>query len=142
MITPAFTQETAHPIGQYRRHFGNNCERDFLRCFAADVESRRREEVSNTGFEIEQSILAEPSEQLGSAFSGPEQSDVSKLDRKKAIQREKIAAEMMIHNERRGLCVWLKIFTQLGRMHEMLDWPAEIFGELTQRFDFRPAPKE
>jgi hypothetical protein len=42
-VTPAFTQETADPIGQYRRHFGNNRKRDFLRRFAADVESRRRE---------------------------------------------------------------------------------------------------
>ena len=45
-ITPAFTQETAHPIGQYRRDFGDNRQRDFLRRFAADVESRRREQVS------------------------------------------------------------------------------------------------
>ena len=52
-ITPAFTQKTARPIGQYRRDFGDNCERDFLRRFAADVESRRREQVSSTGFEIE-----------------------------------------------------------------------------------------
>jgi hypothetical protein len=82
-----------------------------------------------------------PATQRG-VFFWPEQSDVSKLHREKPIQRQKITAEIMIHNERRGLCVGSKIFTELGRVREVLDHPAEISGELTQRFDFRPASKK
>src|SRR5712672_2270289 len=71
-ITPAFTQETTDPIGQYRRHFGGNRERDFLRCFAADVESGRREQVSRACGKIERSILAESCQQFRMTFSRPQ----------------------------------------------------------------------
>jgi hypothetical protein len=42
-VTPAVTQETARPIGQYGRHLGDNRERDFIRCFAANIQSGWRE---------------------------------------------------------------------------------------------------
>ena len=44
----------------------------------------------------------------------------------------------MIHNERGGLRIRSKILAEFGRMGEMLDLPAEISGELSQRFDLRP----
>src|SRR6266481_8326835 len=68
-VTPAFTQETAHPIGQYRRHLGDDCQRDFFRRFAADVQSGWSEQVFDAGVEIERSILAESCQQFRMTFS-------------------------------------------------------------------------
>jgi len=88
-----FAQETTHPIGQYRRHLGNNRERDFLRCFAADIESSRREQVPRC--EIKRPILAQSSQQLGVPFFWTEQPNISELERQDAIEREQVATEIM-----------------------------------------------
>ncbi len=70
-VTLALAQKTAATLGKYRRNFGNNRERDFFRCFAADVESGWREQGSAMQLEIGRSIFAEPRQQLGVTFSGP-----------------------------------------------------------------------
>src|SRR6266481_8349487 len=134
-VTPAFTQKTARPIGQHRRHLGDDCQRDFFRRFAADVQSGRREQVSNTGFKIERSILAESCQQFRMTFSRPQQSDISKLQGEKPIECEKITAEVMIHYKRCGLRIRSKMLVECGRMREMLDDPSEISTYLSERFD-------
>ena len=111
-LTPAFSQETAATLGKYRSNFGHNRERDFFRCFTADVESGWREQGSDLRVEIERSIFAEPRQQLGMALSWPEQSNVTELERLKTIEREKIATEIMSHDDRGGLRVRAKTFGQ------------------------------
>src|SRR5437660_61888 len=79
--TAAFTQETAVPIRKDCGNLGDNRERNFFWCFTADVESGRSVQISETRFEIERSIFAEPREQFGVTLSWPEQADVAKVQR-------------------------------------------------------------
>jgi len=58
-VTFALAEETTLAIGKDGGNFGHNRKRDFFGCFAADVESGGREQVSDTGVEIEGSIFAE-----------------------------------------------------------------------------------
>src|SRR5438105_507403 len=101
-VTPAFSEETAATVRKYGGNFGHNRECDFFGRFAADIESGWREQGSDLRVEIERSIFAEPRKQLGVAFSWPQQSDVSELEGQKTIEREKIATEIVIHDERGG----------------------------------------
>ena len=70
-VTFALSQETTATIGEDCGNFGHNRKRDFFGRFAADVESGWREQGSAMQVEIEQSIFAEPRQQLGVTFSGP-----------------------------------------------------------------------
>src|SRR6266700_1171110 len=107
-VTLALAQKTAATLGKYGRNFGNNRERDFFRCFAADVESGWREQVSDTGVEIERSIFAVPRQQLDVAFSSSVKPTLSKLEQQQTIEREEIATEIVSHDERGGLRVRTK----------------------------------
>jgi hypothetical protein len=91
-----FTQKTAHPIGQYRRHFGGNRERDFLRRFAADVKPGWRVKVPRC--KVERPILAQSSQQLGVTSSWTEQPNISELERQDTIECEQVATEIMSHD--------------------------------------------
>jgi len=71
IITSALTQEATATVRKYSRDFRHNRKRDFLECFAADVESGWREESLDFGVEIERSIFAEPGQQLSMTFSWP-----------------------------------------------------------------------
>src|SRR5207249_4762625 len=108
----ALSQEAAATIRKDCSNFGDDRDRDFFRCFTADVESSRREQVFDVRVKIERSMFAEPSQQLGMTSSWPEQSNVSELERQKKIEREKIATEIMSHDDRGGLPVRKKIFRQ------------------------------
>src|SRR5437773_7112762 len=99
-VTFAVSQATAATVGEDCGNFGHNRERDFFRRFAADVESRWREQCSAIRVEIERSIFAQPRQQLGMTFSGPEQSNVLELERQKPIEREKIATKIVSHDYR------------------------------------------
>jgi hypothetical protein len=59
-LSLALSQETAATPGKHRRNFRHKGERDFFGCFAPDVESGWREQVSGTRLNIERSIFAEP----------------------------------------------------------------------------------
>jgi hypothetical protein len=141
-ITLSLTQETAATVRKRRCNFGQNGKRDFFGRFAANIESGRREQVSNARVEIARSVFAEPRLLFGVAFSWPKQPNISELKRQETIEREKIATEIVIHDQRGGLPVWTKIFVELRRMTETLDNPPEISSELSNRFDLRPGSKE
>jgi hypothetical protein len=111
-ITPAFPQGTTASVGKDCGNFGHNRQRDFVRCFAANIESSRREQAFDIRVKIERSIFAEPRQQLSVTFSWPEQSDVAELERQKTIERKKIATEVVIHDERSGLRIGPKIVRQ------------------------------
>ncbi len=68
-VTFALAQKTAAALGKYGRNFGNNRKRNFFGCFAANVESGWREQGSAMQVEIEQSMFAEPRQQLCVTFS-------------------------------------------------------------------------
>src|SRR4029077_11980573 len=97
-ITPTLAEEATATIGKNCGNFGNNRECDFFGGLAADVESRRSVQVSGPGFEIKRSIFAKPRQQLGVTLFWPQQSNISKLEWQKAIKREKIPTEIVIHH--------------------------------------------
>src|ERR1700757_715978 len=111
-VTPAFTQKTAATSRKDRRNLRQNREPDFFGCFAADVESGRREQVSDPRFEIERSIFAQARQQLSVTFSWPQQSNISKLERQKTIEREEITTKIVSHDQRGSLRVHTKIVGQ------------------------------
>jgi len=95
-ITLALTQETTATAESTAATSERMERRNFFRCLASNVESGRREQVSDARFEIERSIFAEPRQYSAYVFV-VQQSDI-RSGGARGDRAPEIATEIVSHD--------------------------------------------